>query len=97
MNWRAFGIGAGIGIAAALAILLATTLFFRWIPGASIVNFGPAILVFGLLFAELALAAIFLLVGSMSLFRRRWRWAGFALGASIVIIGWDVAWFALGG
>ena len=62
MNWRAFGTGAGIGVVSATTFLLLTTQLFRRVPGANLANFGPAIFGFGLLVAEMTLAAISLLV-----------------------------------
>jgi hypothetical protein len=96
MNWKAFGSGAGIGIITAVIILLPSTLFFRWIPGANVVNFGPAVFGFGLFLAEMAVALILLAFGILSFFRRRWPRAGFALSASLLIAGWGM-WLVLMG
>lgn len=96
MNWRAFGTGAAIGAISASAIVIPTTLLLRSMGGASLVNFGPAIVGLVLLVVELALALIALVFACISLFRHRWRLAGFTLAASLLIAGWYGTRFLLG-
>ena len=88
MKRDSFAYGLTIGVAVALAFSIAIATAIKHLPDATLVNFGPALLGFGLFAMEILAAAVALVAAGVFLVRKSWKRAGFALSFALTVAGW---------
>lgn len=73
MKWQLFAYGIVFGPWLGLLLTAGNIRLDRTFPESNLVNFGPAIVGFGIFTIEVLAAAIALIAGVVLLIRRRWR------------------------